>query len=100
MAMGLDRKPANEEEDMNRSLGQLCRRILDIDRQCSREKGCPADYAAFPMVEAWLKARGLKNFVDAPETIRRILTTGGDGRAWEIDDIQQYAREFLETPAS
>lgn len=79
-----------QESSTHRSLTQLCRRLLDIDPEHSKEKGCPAHYAAFPMIEAWVKSGE-----PVPQVISSMLGANGQDRACEIIEIQYLAQKYL-----
>ncbi len=76
------------------SFRQLCKRLLDVDPECSVNKGCPAHYVAFPMLNAWLETHEGE---DVPEIVRRMEASDGQGRSCEIDEIQYHAKKFLKT---
>jgi hypothetical protein len=93
----VDFNTMTETERVEFHFTQLCRRLLDIDDECSHNKGCPADFAALPMARAWRDGQtGEALPQTVADTLRRILSADGQGRSCEFGEIKFYAKRFLE----
>lgn len=74
---------------------QLCRRILDVDEDCDRVKGCPYHIVVVPMLHGWRKRQTDDIPAAVEETLQRMLMVDGQGRWCEYPEVSDLAEEFL-----
>lgn len=77
----------------------ICRRILEINEECSGDMGCPYAVVVMPMITQW-RLRAIGRLPDPPPALDRALrgilsAASNGGRVCEIGEVKAHARAYI-----
>lgn len=77
----------------------ICRRILEINEECSVDLGCPYQVVVMPMITEW-RLRNIRRLQSPSPALNRALrgiisATSNSEHTCEISEVKTHARVYI-----